>query len=223
MDEERVMSEATKERPILFSGPMVRAILEERKTQTRRIVKGKIALEWLNDAGMVPEFVAEPLNGLSPYGFPGDRLWVRETWMENHSGPEINGHGRPLYRASWGNAPEGQRWKPSIHMPRWASRLTLEVLSVRIERLQDITNDDAMEEGIEVDIWDQAIVARKYDEKDAWFQVWTTDMENYASYETIYRESFRTLWESINGAGSWDLNPWVWRIEFKKKGQEALL
>ena len=145
-----------KERPIIFSGPMIRAILEGRKTQTRRIVKPNC------------------LSKLSPYGRTGDRLWVRETWGHNPEGPGY------VYRSDgdFDMKFHGDRWRPSIHMPRWASRITLEVTGVRVERLQDINEEDALAEGVE--------------------------------------HAFRSLWESINGPGSWDANPWVWVVEFRR-------
>lgn len=208
----------SKERPILFSGPMVRAILEGRKTQTRRIVKPQPRAE------MRPVF--ELASGKpqkdSPYGKPGDRLWVRETWGVYHSvkswtdcGYEYDGdfikgplQGKTysrtntsdregvnefvVYRAD-GVTEDGDTWRPSIHMPRWASRITLEVVSVRVERLQDISNDDAIAEGIDT--------------------VWRGDN---GPHEFDQVPHFRTLWESINGPGSWDANPWVWCISFNR-------
>lgn len=200
-----------KERPILFSAPMVRAILEGRKTQTRRVVK-RTPLEWL-DSGLHPDFVALPENGLCPYGQPGDRLWVRETWQ----GPLVDDvddvddyrenpdkFRKPdfcEYAADGGPAPEFvtmdddlvQRWRPSIHMPRWASRILLEVVSVRVERLNDISEPDAMAEGVTL----SAPVKPSRSERMA-------------------RDAYAELWESINGPGSWEANPWVWVVEFKR-------
>lgn len=159
-----------KERPILFSGPMVRAILDGRKTQTRRVVKPR--------QGMLDDWTGLPC----PYGKPGDRLWVRETCYFEQP------HGEVIYRADPGSEkaldPEftGLRWRPSIHMPRWASRITLEIVNVRVERLQDIRVDDARAEGVTAK--------------------WPV-------------HGFRNLWQSINGFGSWDANPWVWVVEFR--------
>jgi len=162
-----------KERPIIFSGPMVRAILAGEKTQTRRIVK--------------PQAVK------CPYGKPGDRLWVRESFCEV---VDQYGSKRAHYRASEPNLevirPMKDRppyagppkWKPSIHMPRWASRIDLEITHVRSQRLQAITVGAARAEGI---------VAQP----------------GYLASE------FKALWESIHGSGSWDKNPWVWVIEFE--------
>lgn len=135
-----------KERPILFSAPMVRAILDGTKTQTRRAVKGR-ALEWLmSPICFAPEYVAMPENEACPYGFAGDALWVRETWARDDE------DGTLMYRADLGRDvcadawEQGRiegvpryRWRPSIHMPRQASRLTLEVTGVRVERLPELT------------------------------------------------------------------------------------
>jgi len=197
-----------KERPILFSAPMVRAILDGRKTQTRRAVKPQPVhmfgegnhsnYEW---RGGVFALDMYPKNSLilnhCPYGQPGDRLWVREAWshdaesleqcrasLEDAMGGGMYG---PYYRATE-SAPDTLRWRPSIHMPRWASRIDLLITGVRVERLQDISTEDALAEGI----------SRM--ECPDWHA--TTD--------------FRALWESINGPGSWEANPWVWVIEFKR-------
>ena len=131
-----------KERPILFSGPMVRAILDGRKTQTRRPVKslrhpyGHL----LGPEGVVREFIGKTESIRFPLGQPGDRLWVRETWTQNTSGVV-------WYRADGHPIADGL-WRPSIHMPRWASRITLEIVRVWVERVQDITEDGAIREGM---------------------------------------------------------------------------
>lgn len=191
-----------KERPILFSGPMVRAILEGRKTQTRRVVKPQPSepVTWGCIGGKGFGFIAGDEMLRCPYGVPGDRLWVRESfsydarwryewWQETGERPDI------WYWAD-GNPTDGD-WtkpKPSIHMPRSASRITLEVKSVRVERLQDITPEDAEAEGI-----DEFMREKK--------------LGGY------YTTAFSRLWESINGPGSWEQNPWVWVIEFSKEGK----
>lgn len=196
------------ERPILFSGPMVRAILDGSKTQTRRVVKGT-ALEWLDD--FAPSFVASPGNALSPYGFAGDHLWVRETWSTANG----NGH-RTVYRADLGTerwprsvevpGDDERIWRPSIHMPRRASRLTLRVTDVRVERLQEITAEDAVAEGVpEVPRCGCEACSRQsgFCPADASEQA----ME------------FAALWDSINGARegcSWAANPWVWCVSFER-------
>lgn len=213
-----------RERPILFSGPMVRAILEGRKTQTRRVIIG-------NRRKLLPTLVhavanvltgkhwAEPGGWVScPYGHPGDRLWVRETWGDGsafypHS-PVLYGADEPAdLGASCRNQAEADRaqgrehrvlegcrchfrWRPSIHMPRTASRLSLEVLSVRVERLQDISEEDACAEGVVPLQMDMG----------------------------TYRPRFEGLWDSINGqrpGASWADNPWVWVVGFKRADAAA--
>jgi len=209
------------ERPILFATPMVRAILDGRKTQTRRIVKGvrrdnclSLKKPTKTRVGIVTHVLDAPERGLCPYGKPGDRLWVRETFV---TGWPCGGDGTPMqfdedgkelppkvwYRASqpglhWvdgdGDLTDHVPWKPSIHMPRWASRITLEVTGVRVERLQDISEADARAEGVAP----TGYMATKGAEHIA---------------------GFRLLWEQINGAGSWVANPWVWVVEFKRVEQ----
>ncbi len=171
-----------RERPILFSAPMVRAILGGRKTQTRRVVKDRYI-----DAVFLVHFF-KYLRGNCPYGQPGDRLWVRESFCDARSA----GAGCVLYRASGDRA---CRWKPSIHMPRSASRILLEITAVRVERLNDISEADAKAEGL-------MRVSDGFRGADG--------LPWYANPVA----SYRSLWESINGAGSWAANPWVWVIEF---------
>ena len=202
-----------KERPILFSAPMVRAILEERKTVTRREVKKRAALDCLA-AGFEPEFLALPGNAdLCPYGKPGDRLWVRETWYCDHfevmRGPylkpddldvsEAIDDGTLVYAADGLTPYEADQpiWKPSIHMPRWASRILLEITAVRVERLQDISRADIRAEGLQCPP-----------------ELASDDVS--PNYRDWYPAAWRELWESINGADSWTTNPWVWVVEFKR-------
>lgn len=191
-----------KERPILFSGPMVRAILAGRKTQTRRICKKAWWDEftWAGDvypareSGWIAwwpkgdaEFTKRAyLDGfLCPYGQPGDRLWVRETWLLVD---DMNGSQQVHYRADNEDIPGS--WKPSLFMPRWASRISLEITGVRVERLQGITEEDAQKEGVEID----------------------------GHYSMFYKTAFKKLWDSINGKKHpWESNPWVWCIEFKRE------
>ena len=185
------MKNTTTERPILFSGPMVKAILEGRKAMTRRVVKpepefGVEAASVQHEDGKA-KAVFQSLSNCSgitvacPYGRPGDRLWVRETWAYECGG----GY---LYKASHLHmVPGDNRWRPSIHMPRAASRILLKITEIRVERLKDITASDCVCEGIEF-------------ESDIF---------------TTYNK-FRRLWQSINGPESWAKNPWVWVIEFKK-------
>ena len=195
----------SKERPILFSGSMVRAILDGSKTQTRRIVKpqpsryagspvrmdGQEALFTVPDVrGSVPEFAT------CRYGKTGDTLWDRETWAPDFEPYEF------VYRADDDAAAssKGGRWYPSIHMPRWASRITLEVESVRVERLQDISEADAKAEGLSCEFGID--------------EVYCTQCSGHE--RLCLQNRFRTLWESINGAGSWEANPWVWVVTFKR-------
>lgn len=215
-----------KERPILFSAPMVRALLDDSKTQTRRIMnpqprqlnpgnpegyyelnhKGGYILSSARNG--FPAFVEN-----CPYGQPGDRLWVREAWasvfaepVEQMMPPDI------AFRADGGEKPAWLRvWRPSIHMPRWASRITLEVTGVRVERLQDISEADAIAEG-SITSESQIAIAACRNQMAAPDVVSASDGKAYANA----RRAYRALWEQINGAGSWEANPWVWVIEFKR-------
>jgi hypothetical protein len=224
---------ATRERPILFSGEMVRTILEGRKTQTRRVIKPQPDPQGDN-GGLLREIVPSLLANRGdlfdvrydgdnpraircPHGQPGDLLWVRETHITGHEVIDgdlqycdENGAELPLkvwYRAD--NEPffwtddEGWRtekvpWKPSIHMPRWASRITLEITGVQVERLQEISIDDVLAEGIS-----------EVTDGPHGNQYWRED--------TGFR--FADLWDLINGSkknGSWNDNPWVWVISFRR-------
>ena len=203
-------------RPILFSGPMVRAILDGRKTQTRRIVKAKdsdssrcITLpmlmknvnEWRLQDGRW--FGIDGYDTLvfcdCPYGHVGDRLWVRENWRECGSGQRQDGKipstPVPVVYAADDDA-EGP-WRPSIFMPRWASRITLELVSIRIERLREISHEDATAEGIE--------------RSGKGWKDYGGNTQQWMSPAT----SFQTLWMSINGHENWSANPWVWVVGFK--------
>ena len=209
-----------KERPILFSAPMVRALLAGTKTQTRRIFKPD-RMTWdangrytthamrggeLSITGSGP-FKPSSWLHYCPYGQPGDRLWVRETFAR------IDGQTRPWietdYKATYTHGDRlgdtlgiKKRWTPSIHMPRHASRITLEVTGVRVERLQEISIEDAKAEGA----WgpDDSIVQKVAD-------YFGTDI-----FSANPRKAFQMLWESINGPDSWAANPWVWVVEFKR-------
>ena len=206
------------ERGMIFNGEMVRAILDGRKTQTRRPVKFPV-----HDKNLGCELAGNELAGElsagnylnSAFGKPGDRIWVRETW---------NKYGGLLtYRADhdWIDDMRKEtvctaKWVPSIHMPRWASRILLEITSVRVERLNAISEEDAQREGVHTEIWDQTVVARNYAVRDEFFQFWSDDIPHYVEMNQLYRSSFRSLWESIYGEESWKANPWVWVIEFKR-------
>ena len=198
------MEVSGNKKPILFSGAMVRAILEGRKTQTRRVVK-KLSSEWLAPGMFTPEFVANPDNNLCPYGNPGDTLWVRETFQYVDFAGEDNGY---VYRATdpdW-ETMEGWRWKPSIFMPYKACRIFLKIEDVRIERLQDITEQDAIQEGVERLPGHEGLLA---------YQSYLTTPERQQMPCFPYI-SFKTLWHKINGRKSWDENPWVWVITFSR-------
>lgn len=194
---------AMNERPILFSAPMVRAILAGAKTQTRRVIKnqpfnvtlvpsGNHLFDYrgdLNDYSRVVDM--KKAVTLCPYGRPGDRLWVRETWAHGiHAMAAKRDEDGPFVYAATHREDQrlGDRWKPSIHMPRAASRILLEIISVRVERLQSITRGDAMDEGC--------------------------PFPNMAKGDDP-RQWFANLWRQLNGPDSWDANPWVWVIEFK--------
>lgn len=204
-----------KERPILFSAPMVRAILAGMKTQTRRIVKPEGADHIMQFIGadnrptgewgwcISPRVISDHI--FCPYGQPGDRLWVRETWAAPHSDDarpprSIHCDWTQIHYAATEER-GGLMWRPSIHMPRWASRITLEITGVRVERLHDISEDDAKAEGA----WgpDDSIV----NQVAAHF-----GCEPMGVHPSL---AYRMAWEQINGAGSWDANPWVWVVEFK--------
>ncbi len=167
-----------KQHPILFSELMVQAILDGRKTMTRRVMK------------VQPEAfcggVMRPLLTTCPYGWIGDHLWVRETWAYDE--PQV------IYRCGYnGDKPPSGKWKPSIFMPRCASRITLEITGVRVERLQDITEEDAVKEGFE------------------------TTASSFNCSGLFAREHFMNLWDFINGKKyPWSANPWVWVIEYKR-------
>ena len=183
-----------KEHPILFSGEMVKAILEGRKTQTRRVIKHIPAMGKPDDwCGKIKNPSFRQLFGdyarFCPYGEPGDRLWVRETWADLRSYiNETYPNQAPVAYKADDTYLVGEKWKPSIFMPRWASRITLEVVKVRVERVQEISVVDAIAEGIHPVYGAQSIMC------------------------------YAQLWDSINAKRGypWDSNPWVWVIEFKR-------
>ncbi|OQS36794.1 hypothetical protein B0T40_10425 [Chromobacterium haemolyticum] len=207
-----------KERPILFSGEMIRALLAGTKTQTRRVCKSQPYSNGINFIGndflchndyLPPsamlmdirrgrvEYTTSDLEGWEvecPYGQPGDRLWVREAWAYGiHALSAERDEDGPFVYAADGTT-QGRlcdRWRPSIHMPRAACRLVLEITDIRVERLQDITFADAQAEG------------------------WPSTVDgNPNPYDPI--TWFKLLWVELYGAGSWDANPYVWQISFKK-------
>ncbi len=189
-----------KERPILFSAPMVRALLDGSKTQTRRIIKPQ-PKDRPTGWGTVENGKGPETSVRCPYGQPGDRLWVRETWRTgaglDQLAPSDLPHDVPVFFEADGETVHNQgKVRQSIFCMRWMSRITLEVTDVRVERLQEISEADAIAEGIDVTRLDPGAT-------------YTDDVPSA-------RRGYRALWESINGAGSWDLNPWVWVVEFKR-------
>jgi hypothetical protein len=220
--------DSRRERPILFSSEMVRAILEGRKTQTRRVLRVQ-PTRWETVAHFCTgadhlgwSFYKRRGDGCwenrerfyCPYGKPGDRLWVRETFAAqiitangyDHDGPAIGrmrDKSKPvLYRADpmYDGMTSGEfawSWEPSIHMPRWASRINLEITEVRVQRLRDINCGDAAAEGV---------IDPDYDPSQADWQV-------------MGKHPFVELWDSINGKKdgcSWADNPWVWALTFRR-------
>lgn len=209
------------ERPILFSGPMVRAILDGRKTQTRRVIKpqppsiapSKIECDHIGcGEGGGFGFFDDDRDYVCPYGQPGDRLWVREKWglwhpiekcclptfeYEDYDKETHQAKLDPTYSLRYASdGAECERWRPSIHMPRWASRITLEITGIRVERVQEISEADAMAEGVD----------REPGTYSAEFK-----LHGYVS-------AFATLWDLINAKRGYgiDSNPWVWVVEFRR-------
>jgi hypothetical protein len=222
-----------KERPILFSAPMVRAILDGSKTQTRRVVKPQpvqdkswrggwvlhtakesTALDSIND-GIYPE--------VCPYGQPGDRLWVREAFWADATTKEFKWYVNDVFTPD--RDCDHCRLIPSIHMPRALSRILLEVTGVRVERLQDISEADAIAEGISV--WSKS-------ERHGIKWACPPHIQTFGEGDNIEgvgyegrpvkdpREAYRGVWSSINGAGSWEANPWVWVVEFKRVDADVI-
>ena len=202
-----------KERPILFSAPMVRAILAGTKTQTRRALAPDLfmssggAVVRMASAGPATTGIRE---AHCPYWRePGDRLYVKETghWK---TGDVFYRAGTEHYSAETANAAalvalggDRMRWQPAIHMPRWASRITLEITGVRVERVQDISEADATAEGTPCYVCDRPMDGRSED-------------DCHCFHRRAAASDYRMLWESINGPGSWDANPWCWVIEFRR-------
>jgi hypothetical protein len=186
---------------MLFNAPMVRALLAGSKTQTRRIVKPQPFREdYMAEEGVRRQFAT-----LAPYGRAGDRLWVRETLGHHadkgHYYAATGMHVGPLLDYELEQSPSAgipARTIPSIHMPRWASRILLEIVSVRVERLNACSDADAIAEGIGLN---PSAIGMKLTNPPG---------------ESMAIAMYRALWDSINGAGSWAINPWVWVVEFKR-------
>lgn len=189
------------EKPILFSGKMVREILNGHKTQTRRVIK-PLPPAWLTQFGYTIFTPDGHISGRGvyddnigekyfrcPYGKIGGHLWVRETWGML---PHPKQASQTIYKAD--NEIDLDKWKPSIHMPRWASRITLKVTDIRVERLQSITDGDVAKEGV----------------------TWGTSIVLHPEISPA-RKAFKALWNEINAKRgfSWDVNPWVWVVSFE--------
>ncbi|HDZ2594346.1 TPA: hypothetical protein RSS16_003211 [Klebsiella pneumoniae] len=144
-----------------------------------------------------------------------DESFLDEGGAFNYDDPRVTKYHFAAWYSDLIEGIEGD-WRPSIHMPRWASRILLEITDVRVERLNAISEEDAQSEGVHTEVWDQTVVARNYAARDEFFQFWSEDMPHYVEMNQLYRSSFRSLWESIYGAENWLTNPWVWVIEFKR-------
>lgn len=220
-----------KERGIIFNTEMVRAIIDGRKTQTRRVMKSQPVPSKTKDGDYwfpcnkiqsmvhVSDFI--PGNGAvvdmhefysscCPYGGVGDRLWVRETFQVGlctESSFAYNAtHSPSDLEEGWN---EVIKWKPSIHMPRWASRITLEITDVRVEQLNHISEEDSKAEGIRM-------IDDNFGNGPAYCDYTLADLDDHAEWYNRASDSFISLWQSIYGAESWLNNPWVWVIEFKR-------
>ncbi|EIY2246847.1 hypothetical protein [Klebsiella pneumoniae] len=215
-----------KERGMIFNGEMVRAILDGRKTQTRRIIKdctvgrdqiSKFIQIEKKFIGCYPEDVPELIRECCPYGVQGDRIWVREAFRVHSRATDV---ATLVYKASERNSWTEQthrvpvavcnkpatpeKWTPSLHMPRWASRILLEITDVRVERLNAISEEDAEAEGIDMEAL--------YDSQDCYDCIADHNMTG----RPTVTGAFKYLWESIYGEEGWKANPWVWVIEFKR-------
>lgn len=190
----------TKERPIIFSTAMVQALLNGNKTQTRRVAKNIPDTYQAEELEKIKNHSASYFHAQCPYGKPGDLLWVRETFryckLEN-----LDYMYKAFMDEGW-----GFKWKPSIHMPKAAARIWLQITEVRVEPLQLITIKEAIAEGVEVigeTISDKPLY-RDYTKKESWI----------ATGETNPILSFKGLWGKIHGPESWQQNPYVWVVKF---------
>lgn len=224
------------ERPILFSGPMVHAILAGRKTQTRRTMKPTTSQDDMAHIIRTPGLLAALIRLRCPYGQPGDRLWVRETHQfdapRDGTWPDTEFYGckgasldlipkrfrypaHCLYAASWAGSPI--TWRPSIFMPRWASRINLEITGVWVERLQDISADDATAEGLSCLSKDGGRLF-KYGIPDRDGEPGEDDQGwHWHRWRQSPIDAYQALWDSINAKRApWSSNPWAWVMEFKR-------
>ncbi|MDD5277706.1 MAG: hypothetical protein PHR16_16690 [Methylovulum sp.] len=227
------------DRPLIFSASMIRALLDGRKTSHREIIKPQPDPPpgfdgWTGFSALCPERHYEmrgyceergPLMRHRPLKFwNGDRLWVREAWraapcFDDRKPREITPGNYVHFEADRTRRDLG-RYRHARFMPRWASRLTLIVEGVKVERLRDISEDDAETEGCEFEIWDQALAVRNYSRSEGWFCMWGgpecyTKPDVYVDSDEIWRASFRTLWNSLHGSDAWEANPWVAANRFK--------
>ncbi|MDX6800909.1 hypothetical protein SJZ82_06910 [Serratia marcescens] len=228
-----------KERPIIFNGEMVRAILDGRKTQTRRVMKPQPepcyrgGHWWPSNTFKTMLHIEEQMQngaggwgGLAgdacPFGAVGGRLWVRETFMDL-TGTGIEATTGKFegfaYRAdtpagSYGDEVRkeyGLKWTPSLHMPRKACRILLEITAVRVERLNDISESDAKAEGVRA-------IENNFGNGPAYCDYLLPNLDDAAEWYNRASDSFKSLWKSIYGAENWSVNPWVWVIEFRRVG-----
>lgn len=208
------------EKPILFSSPMVQATFADLKTQTRRIVKPEIRVvnALYPDGSISTNRIFERGDGRihCPYGQPGHRLWVRETFFpakDWKTAPLFANGPDYLYRADEDAFIGCHRWKPSIFMPRAVSRLTLEIINIRVERLNAITADDARAEGVSDSLLS---LTGKFPSSKYLPRTYAIEQGDRPTPDEIAIANYAALWESLNGAGSWNENPYVWVIEFKR-------
>lgn len=223
-----------KQRPILFSTPMVQAVLDKTKSQTRRLKglddinknpddyvfngfghtqKGVFGALFMHKSGLINLIPC-------PFGIVGDVLWVRETWNKViiwgvDDEPHADIQPEFIFKASEGDVIEDNegniiKWKPSIHMPKKACRIWLQITDIRVERLQSISEDDAKNEGVEG--W----IEERLKSKPTHYKVYYHDDDDDSTYSSSAITSFETLWQKINGKNAWNANPWVWVIEFKQ-------
>lgn len=194
-----------KEHGIIFQDENVRAILDGKKTQTRRIVKpqlkhGKHGWQWPSARA---QSMVEPrdMNGLSPYGAKGDRMWVRETWQRDND--------RIVFRATLDPKIDFVKWRSPLHLARADARLTLAISEVRIQRVQETTEEDARAEGVPP-------FFERYDRIGKDQRIACGDEENFLAIEQPHRASYAVMWDEINGDRAlWSANPWVWAITFE--------
>ena len=192
-------------RPILFSTPMVEAILSGQKTMTRRILKVKGCKPFIPDNTWDIDTISKWNKDYHPYGQVGDILWVRESFYE----PMFEGlNGKYYYKADLEKQGWDFKWKPSLFMPKDACRLFLEITDIRIERLQEISDEDCKSEGIKREIFTPT-------GEECYYFYPCNDLRD-DSYLDCPKTSFYSLWKSINGQKNWDDNPFVWVISFKR-------